>query len=194
MLQALLIGSACFLPPGRWALESRPAAAVKRTVHTRLVLADAMPVARADAQQPEYLVGPIDVGCASAWLERHPQLPHARMVVVAQNPPMTDESVLRFLAFVQQVLERGQPWSLCWDVQGRAFPSMAQFRLVMDWLEDGRAEQWDEQNQAIVAIVPNPIVRGAAKVLKAIADPPHPTRICKDDTLALSFVRESGKE
>ena len=84
---------------------------------------------------------------------------------------------------------------MLWNVQGGAFPSMKQFRRVIQYLEeDNRSEKWDELVQGNVAIIRSPILRGAAKLMTAISNPPQPSFICNDEEKALNFAKEKLHE
>ena len=80
----------------------------------------------ADEARHEYLVGPVDVGCASASFERVPELALPRMNVVAKQPPLTDDAIEQFLAFIGECLDRDEAFTVLWHVKGGAFPSMKQ--------------------------------------------------------------------
>ena len=80
----------------------------------------------ADVARHEYLVGPVDVGCASASLELVPELALPRMNVVAKQPPLTDDAIEEFLAFIGKCLDRDEAFTVLWHVKGGAFPSMKQ--------------------------------------------------------------------
>ena len=68
----------------------------------------------------KYLVGPIDVDdCATAYLEKDPELAINRLCIVAKTPPLTDKAIGEFLPFIGQVLDHGEPYSVLWNVEGR---------------------------------------------------------------------------
>lgn len=137
--------------------------------------------------------GPVDVGCATAYLERHPDLPLARMCIVAQQPPMTDEAIETFLEFLDEVFAGpDEPFSVLWDVRGGAFPTIPQFKRVIAWLDEGdNSATWDRRVQGNAAIIRNPIFRAGARLMVKVAKPPQPSFICKSEPAALEFARET---
>ena len=48
--------------------------------------------------------------------------------------------------------------------------------------------------QGNVAIIRSPILRGAAKLMTAISNPPQPSFICNDEEKALNFAKEKLHE
>ena len=109
---------------------------------------------------------------------------------------MTDEAIEAFLDFLEDVYERSDvPFSVCWDVRGGAFPSKKQFRRVVAWLDaDGNGETWDERVQGNAAIIQNPFLRGAARLITSIAQPPQPSIVCREPHRALEFARDRCAE
>ncbi len=117
------------------------------------------------------------------------------MCIEAKKPPLTDEAVDQFLNFLGTVLARDEPFSVLWNVQGGAFPSMAQFRRVIAWLdEEGHCERWDGLVQGNVAVIRSPLLRGAVRVMKAIANPPQPSHVCSTEHEALTFAADTFRE
>ena len=109
------------------------------------------------AAEVEYVVGPLDVGPAVAWLERHPKLPTLRMNIVGKKTKMTDEAVQAFLGFVQTSLDVGEPFAVHWDVNRQSLPTMSQFRTVIAWLDEGtRAAEWDHRVTCHFLVLRNP--------------------------------------
>lgn len=151
-----------------------------------------------EREELEYLLGPVDVGCAKAWVEQNSQLKLARLCIVAQQPPMTDEAVAEFSnAFLKDVLDLGVPFSVLWDCRSGAFPSMKQFKTVLASLDtphtDGistRSEVWDARVQGNAIILSNPILRGTVRLMAGISRPPQPTHVGADLDGALAFARE----
>mmetsp|Transcript_14082 Transcript_14082/g.24771 ORF Transcript_14082/g.24771 Transcript_14082/m.24771 type:complete len:279 (-) Transcript_14082:50-886(-) len=135
---------------------------------------------------------PVDKGCAQVSVERHPELALPRMCIIAKEPPFTDEAIDSFLEFLQVVFdESSEPFSVLWDLRGRALPSMKQFKRVIAWLnEKGRAHMWDSRVQGNVGIICNPIVRATVRVMISIANPPQPSKVCSNEEQALLFARE----
>lgn len=145
---------------------------------------------------PSDLRGPVSVGCASAYVERHPELDLPRMCIIAHDPPMTDEAIESFLEFLDQVLtEDGEPFSVLWNVRGDAFPSLKQFRRVIAWLDDNdRTANWDRLVQGNVAVIRKPLLRAGAKLMVSIAKPPQPSFVCSDEEGAFAWARDHCKE
>lgn len=100
----------------------------------------------------EMVVGPVTSSSALAYLERHPELPLHRLVVVALDPPITDEVIEGFVEFLDEVFDSTDvPFSVCWEVRGKAFPTMKQFKRVVSWLgENDRSASWDARVQGNV--------------------------------------------
>ena len=108
---------------------------------------------------------------------------------------MTDEAIGQFLNFIGEVLDRDEQFTVLWDVRGRAFPSMKQFKRVIAYLEaDGRSEKWDKGCQGNAAIIKNPILRVTANVMASIAAPPQPFRTLKTEEAATAWTREKCNE
>ena len=142
-----------------------------------------------------YLVEPLDVGCSCAWLEVHADLALPRMCIESRKPPMTDDAVRRFLGFIEECFAHEQPFSVLWDVRGKAFPSMAQFRIVINWLDEGgRASKWDDLVQGHALLIPNRIVRPIVRLMASLAKPPQPYQIVATPEEAHAFAREQLTE
>jgi hypothetical protein len=154
------------------------------------------------ADDIEYIVGPVDVGCAAAWLERNPRLALPRLCVVAQEPPLTDEAVEKFLAgFLQDVIDQGEPYSVLWDCRSGAFPSLDQFKTVIAWLDatperadEPRSITWDALVQGNSILVRNPLLRATIRLMAAISRPPQPTHVGSTLESALEFAQAKCKE
>ena len=174
--------------------------------------------------------GPIDVGCASAYVERHPELALPRMVIVrepdlnpcpapqslplmslltactrgvstpslqtAHDPPMTDAAIATFLEFLDEVFTQSdEPFSVLWNVRGGAFPTIAQFKTVIAWLDkDDRSTSWDRRVQGNAAIIRSPLLRAGARLMVSIAKPPQPSLVCNDEEKALQWARDTCSE
>lgn len=174
--------------------------------------------------------GPIDVGCASAYVERHPELALPRMVIVrerdlhlrpapvvapvasadcmhaycvnppflqtAHDPPMTDAAIETFLEFLDEVFTQSdEPFSVLWNVRGGAFPTIAQFKTVIAWLDkDDRSTSWDRRVQGNAAIIRSPLLRAGARLMVSIAKPPQPSLVCNDEEKALQWARDTCSE
>ena len=142
-------------------------------------------------------LGPVVTQGATAWIEAYPDRKIERMRILATEPPMTDEAISSFLDFMTDAMALDAPFTCFWDMsaKGCAFPSMKQFRRVIQYLEeDNRSEKWDELVQGNVAIIRSPILRGAAKLMTAISNPPQPSFICNDEEKALNFAKEKLHE
>lgn len=145
----------------------------------------------------EYLAGPVSMSCGQAYLEQRPDLALPRMVIVALDPPVTDESIENFLAFLDEVLMAGGevPFSICWEVRGGAFPSMKQFQRVQQYLgQPGRTEAWDSRVQGNAAVITNRFLRGTARLMASIARPPQPSHVGSTAESALSWARDTCTE
>ena len=146
--------------------------------------------------QSKHLIGPVIVGgCAESYLESHSDLHLPRMCVVAKQPPLTDDAIETFLGFVGEVLDHGEPFSVLWNVEGGAFPSMKQFKRVMQYLdEDNRGAKWDALVQGNVAIIRQPLLRYTSKLFIAIAKPPQPSHVCSTPEQAAAFAKKTFTE
>ena len=193
MLYIALSALALYYPAPHTQLQLR----IGRTLHPRGAVSSPVAAVSETAETGgKYIIGPVNAGtCAGAYLEDHPDLALPRMNVLAKQPPLTDEAIEEFLSFIGETLDHGKPFSVLWNVQGGAFPSMKQFRRVIQYLEeDNRSEKWDELVQGNVAIIRSPILRGAAKLMTAISNPPQPSFICNDEEKALNFAKEKLHE
>jgi hypothetical protein len=188
----LLVGLAA-----AWRSSSLVGTPLYRSAATPLHLSPPLRLsAIATATETDVLLGPVEVGdCARVSLERHCDLPLARLNVMARNPPLTDDAIEQFLGFLGAVLDRGEPFSVLWHVDGGAFPSMKQFRRVIAWLdEDQRSARWDELVQGNVAIIRSRLLRGAARLMTKISNPPQPSHVTGDAESALAFAKEHLSE
>jgi hypothetical protein len=117
------------------------------------------------------------------------------MNVVAKQPPLTDDAIEEFLAFIGKCLDRDEAFTVLWHVKGGAFPSMKQFRRVLSWLAaDGHAEAWDANVQGNVAVIRSPLLRGVARLMTSISKPPQPSYVTSDTEDALKFTQENLQE
>lgn len=140
----------------------------------------------------EYLIRPRFSRCAHVYLEDHPELALPRMVVVAKDPPLTDDAITELLDFLEDVFDTTEgPFSILWEVRGRAFPSMKQFWRVVDWLgRDGRHLQWDERVQGNAAVIRSRLLRGTARLMVRVTRPPQPSHIASDVEGAHAWARD----
>jgi len=158
---------------------------LKRATHVVLSLESAR-----NADTIEYIVGPLDCGCAVAWLERHPELSTPCMSIIGKNTRMTDEATLQFLDFVQETMDVGEPFAIYWDVTREAFPNMRQFRTVIAWLDEGdRAAVWDNLVICHYLVLRNPLLRGAVQIMSKIANAPQPVKCSFNAAEAVAFMR-----
>lgn len=151
----------------------------------------------------EYLVGPVDLGCCSAWVEQRDELAMPRMCVMGGKPPLTDAAVTSFVQdFMPDVFALDTPFTVLWECRSGAFPSMGQFKIVLNWIEEvpadpdapTRVELWDSYIQGNAITVSSPLLRGGIRLMNAIAQAPQPLHTGADAESALAFARDQCRE
>mmetsp|Transcript_36926 Transcript_36926/g.61195 ORF Transcript_36926/g.61195 Transcript_36926/m.61195 type:complete len:516 (-) Transcript_36926:269-1816(-) len=136
--------------------------------------------------EPIMLFGPVDIGFGTFQLEKHPDLKLARLQLIARKERITDAGAEAALALFRQVLERGEPMTVMYDVRNLSVPSSNQLRMGIDWVKRN-SHLLDEYLQGIVVILTSWVVQTVANFLLNIFRPPQPVRVCKNEHEALQF-------
>ena len=142
------------------------------------------------------LVGPRSSACGVSTLERHPDLPLARLRVVGTPvESVVDDDIYAFIALMEELFERpaSERFTILWDCREGAFPSLRQLKIGFKWLnEDGRTAEWDRRVAGNAVLLSNPLLRVSVQAAIAIARPPTPVHVSKDPDRALEFAKALG--
>ena len=162
-----------------------------RVAQPRLVVSDAERTGPAICDAHFCVIGPVHTTGATAWMEREPGHAAGRLCMVNDpTPGISDEAIVRYLAFMEEAMANGA-FTTFWDVSGKAFPSMGQFRRVIRWFDTGsHSADWDRLVRGHAIVVTQPLLRRAIALMSKLANPPQPVAIVRSRAEAIAFLSD----
>ena len=139
------------------------------------------------------VLGPVDFGFGEVTLERYPELTVHRLHVRAVKEPIEDGGINTLLTTLDEVLARGEPLTILWDVRNCSIPSRAQIKIALDWI-GANSHLLDKHLQGIAVCLSSLIVRSILNFILSITKPPQPNGVFADEAEAFGFARDKCTE
>lgn len=130
------------------------------------------------------------VPCCVLSLEPAGELALPRMSVCALPATVDVPQLERIFEQVRRVLDRGEHFTVFWDLRQLRPPSRAALKFGVGWM--GRAENgadFDEYINAIVLLVTSPVVRFVAEWSLKACNPPNPVHVVSNEAEAIEAAR-----
>ena len=139
------------------------------------------------------LVGPVDFGFGQVTLEQYPELTVPRLNVRAVKMPIEDAGIETLFGVLDDVLARGQPLTILWDVRHASIPSRKQIGVALDWI-GANSHLLDKHLQGVAIVLSNMIIRSIVNFVLHLTQPPQPNGCFADEPPAFAFARDQCTE
>ena len=131
----------------------------------------------------------VQVRCCDLQLERRPELALERLCILAKPSTVEVEQLKELFAGLRRVCDRGDRFTVYWDLRKLRPPSRAALDYGVEWMaQPENAEDLDRFIEAIVILVSSPIVRLVANWCVRACNPPNPVHVVtsEDEVIGLA--------
>ena len=139
------------------------------------------------------LHGPTRCGAVVLTLEDYPELTMPRLNVRATKAAIDDEGLALALRTMDEILARGAPLTVLWDLRGCAVPSRKQISIGLEWV-GANSHLLDKHLQGIGIVLSGLILRSVVNFVLQITQPPQPHGCFSEEPPAFAFARDQCTE
>lgn len=136
------------------------------------------------ASQPATL-GPVTIDAVNlpsvhVSVQRRPEWPLVQCCITAKSVAAELGDMEILMAVLSRQLQRGEPFSVLWDLRAIKVPSQEAIRYAIDRAAKPEiAAVLDELVCCVIIMISSPIVHAAAKWVLSICKPPNPVHIIR---------------
>lgn len=139
------------------------------------------------------LVGPVETPFATVTLEQFDELTVPRLYIQTRKGTIDEESIGQVLGCLDDVLARGHPLTITYDLRTAPLPSRKQIGIGLDWIA-ANGPKLDVQLQGVAIVLSSAIVRGVVNFVLHLTQPPQPNGCFGDEPSAFAFARDKCTE